>query len=61
MKNVIDVFTYETGERSPKIEKIQTVSTTGEEYLTRAHLRLRHEDVAGSRSSCSAATRGTTP
>ena len=34
LKNVIDVFTYETGERSPKIEKIQTVSTTGEECLT---------------------------
>ncbi|WP_349946084.1 beta-propeller fold lactonase family protein [Lacrimispora sp. BS-2] len=29
LKNVIDVFTYETGERQPKIEKIQTVSTTG--------------------------------
>lgn len=29
LKNVIDVFTYETGTRSPKIEKIQTISTTG--------------------------------
>ncbi len=29
LKNVIDVFTYETGERSPKITKIQTISTTG--------------------------------
>ncbi|MGN0157760.1 MAG: lactonase family protein [Brotaphodocola sp.] len=28
-KNVIDVFTYESGERVPKIERIQTVSTTG--------------------------------
>ena len=28
LKNVIDVFTYETGERSPVIEKIQTISTT---------------------------------
>lgn len=28
LKNVIDVFTYETGDRSPKIEKIQTISTT---------------------------------
>lgn len=25
LKNVIDVFTYETGERSPVIEKIQTI------------------------------------
>lgn len=47
LKNVIDVFTYETGERSPKIEKIQTVSTTGEECLTQLTSRLRHEDVAG--------------
>ncbi len=29
LKNVIDVFSYETGERQPKIEKVQTVSTTG--------------------------------
>ncbi len=29
LKNVIDVYTYETGERQPKIEKIQTISTTG--------------------------------
>ena len=28
LKNVIDVFTYETGERAPVIEKIQTISTT---------------------------------
>lgn len=28
-KNVIDVYTYETGNRVPKIEKIQTISTTG--------------------------------
>ncbi len=28
-KNVIDVFTYEPGERAPKIEKIQTISTLG--------------------------------
>lgn len=27
-KNVIDVFTYKTKERGPKLEKIQTVSTT---------------------------------
>ncbi|HCD43195.1 MAG TPA: 6-phosphogluconolactonase [Lachnoclostridium sp.] len=32
LKNVIDVFTYETGERQPKIEKIQTVSTTGPKH-----------------------------
>lgn len=29
VKNVIDVYSYETGHRSPKIEKIQTISTTG--------------------------------
>jgi 6-phosphogluconolactonase len=29
LKNVIDVFTYESGERQPKFEKIQTISTTG--------------------------------
>lgn len=29
LKNIIDVFTYETGDRQPKIEKIQTISTTG--------------------------------
>lgn len=29
LKNVIDVFTYEPGDRSPVIEKIQTISTTG--------------------------------
>lgn len=34
LKNVIDVFTYETGERQPKIEKIQTISTTGPKALT---------------------------
>ena len=28
-KNVIDVFTYETGDRVPTIERIQTISTTG--------------------------------
>lgn len=28
LKRVIDVFSYETGERAPKIEKIQTISTT---------------------------------
>lgn len=34
VKNVIDVYTYETGLRSPKIEKIQTISTTGETRLS---------------------------
>lgn len=29
LKNVIDVFTYEPGDRAPVIEKIQTISTTG--------------------------------
>lgn len=28
-KNVIDVYTYETGDRVPVIEKIQTIPTTG--------------------------------
>ncbi len=31
-KNVIDVFSYESGERVPVIEKIQTVSTAGEKH-----------------------------
>lgn len=31
LKNVIDVFSYEEGERTPIVEKIQTVSTTGGE------------------------------
>lgn len=31
-KNVIDVYTYKSGERVPEIEKIQTVSTTGERH-----------------------------
>lgn len=31
LKNVVDVFTFETGERVPKMEKIQTIATTGEE------------------------------
>ncbi len=30
LKNVIDVFSYEEGERLPRIEKIQTIPTTGE-------------------------------
>lgn len=30
VKNVIDVFSYEAGGNSPNIEKIQTISTTGE-------------------------------
>ncbi|MCI9593832.1 MAG: lactonase family protein [Lachnospiraceae bacterium] len=30
LKNVIDVFSYETGEKVPKIEKIQTISTIGD-------------------------------
>lgn len=31
-KNVIDVFTYESGDKVPKIEKIQTISTTGPKH-----------------------------
>ena len=34
VKNVIDVYTYETGKRAPKLEKIQTISTTGEKRLS---------------------------
>lgn len=34
LKNVIDVYTYETGDRTPKIEKIQTISTTGDVALS---------------------------
>lgn len=34
LKNVIDVYTYETGDRLPKIEKIQTIETTGKAPLT---------------------------
>lgn len=31
LKNTIDVFSYQMGERTPMMEKIQTVSTTGDE------------------------------
>jgi len=31
LKNVIDVYSYETGERTPTVEKIQTISTTGDD------------------------------
>lgn len=30
LKNVIDVFSYETGEKVPKFEKLQTISTIGD-------------------------------
>jgi len=33
VKNVIDVYTYESGKRAPKIEKIQTIPTTGSGYV----------------------------
>ena len=33
-KNVIDVFTYETGDKVPKIEKIQTIPTTGPKKMS---------------------------
>ncbi len=33
VKNVIDVYTYETGDHVPTIEKIQTISTLGEHPL----------------------------
>ncbi len=47
LKNVIDVFTYETADRQPKIEKIQTVSTTGRKrsQLTAASsMRMSHDE-----------------
>ena len=34
IKNVIDVYTYETGDRVPKIEKIQTIASTAPERLS---------------------------
>lgn len=34
VKNVIDVYTYEYEARAPKIEKIQTISTTGDDKLS---------------------------
>ena len=34
VKNVIDVFTYETGDRVPQIEKIQTIMSTAPERLS---------------------------
>lgn len=34
VKNVIDVYTYETGKRAPKIEKIQTIPTTGKAKIS---------------------------
>lgn len=34
VKNIIDVYTYETGARAPKVEKIQTISTTGEDVIS---------------------------
>ncbi|HIX16614.1 MAG TPA: lactonase family protein [Candidatus Hungatella pullicola] len=34
LKNTIDVYTYETGDRQPKIEKIQSISTTGDNPIS---------------------------
>lgn len=31
-KNVIDVYTYDSGDRTPVIEKIQTIATTGKRH-----------------------------
>lgn len=49
LKNVIDVFTYESGERQPKIEKIQTIPTTGPKPLTQltaaCSMRLSHDET----------------
>lgn len=48
LKNVIDVYTYEAGERQPRIEKIQTISTTGEKRLSQltaaCSLRFAHDE-----------------
>ncbi len=48
LKNVIDVFTYETGDRQPKIEKIQTVFTAGpkQSQLTAAcSMRMSNDET----------------
>lgn len=34
LKNVIDVFSYETGEKVPKIERIQTISSVGDKLYS---------------------------
>ena len=31
LKNVIDVYSYETGDKVPRVEKVQTISTAGED------------------------------
>ena len=31
LKNTIDVYSYQTGDRTPIVEKVQTISTTGDE------------------------------
>ncbi len=31
LKNTIDVYSYAPGERTPRVEKVQTISTTGDE------------------------------
>ncbi len=55
VKNVIDVYTYETGKRSPKLEKIQTISTTGEKcsHLTAACTIRLSNDPNGRYLFCS--------
>ena len=46
-KNVIDVFSYESGEKVPKIEKIQTISSIGDktysELTAACSLRMTHD------------------
>ena len=31
LKNVIDVYSYQTGDRTPQVEKVQTIATTGDD------------------------------
>lgn len=49
IKNVIDVYTYETGDRVPKIEKIQTIPSTAPErtsQLTAAcTIRMSEDEI----------------
>lgn len=48
LKNTIEVFSYETGDRTPKIEKLQTLSTVSQKgcsQLTAAcSMRLSHDE-----------------
>lgn len=47
IKNVIDVYTYETGDRVPKIEKIQTIPSTAPERTSQLTAACTIPDVRG--------------